>query len=98
MDLIAAHLPVAIGYGSDRPAREVTDPAETLAGLCIAHASTTLPHSVAMTIGPRPDDRAPSGTGARVAGVHALHLPARDPPFRHTRSNSCLLYTSDAAD
>ena len=88
MDLIAAHLPVAIGYGSDRPEWEVTDPAETLAGLCIAHASTTLPHSVAMTIGPRPDDRAPSGTGARVAGVHALHLPARNPAFRHTGSNS----------
>jgi alcohol dehydrogenase len=51
MRLVINCLPAAVGDGRNQAARESLAWADTLAGLCIASAGTTLPHGVAMTIG-----------------------------------------------
>jgi alcohol dehydrogenase class IV len=45
------YLPVLMQDGSNREAREEMAWADTLAGLCIANAGTTLPHGIGMAIG-----------------------------------------------
>ncbi|HHY48075.1 MAG TPA: iron-containing alcohol dehydrogenase [Firmicutes bacterium] len=49
--LVAEYLPVVVKDGSNRDAREKMAWADTLAGLCIANAGTTLPHGIGMAIG-----------------------------------------------
>ncbi len=50
MRLVRAALPRALKDGRDLQAREQMAWADTLAGLCIAHAGVTLPHGIGMTI------------------------------------------------
>ncbi len=50
MRTIRAALPRAVQDGQDIEARERMAWADTLAGLCIAHAGVTLPHGIGMTI------------------------------------------------
>ena len=50
MRLVRAALPRALEDGRDPQAREQMAWADTLAGLCIAHAGVTLPHGIGMTI------------------------------------------------
>jgi alcohol dehydrogenase class IV len=49
--LVATFLPRAVRDGTDRAAREAMARADTLAGICITNAGTTLPHGLAMAIG-----------------------------------------------
>ncbi|MHA1729377.1 MAG: iron-containing alcohol dehydrogenase [Promethearchaeota archaeon] len=51
MELIIKYLPTAIKDGSNREAREAVSWANTLGGLAIANAGTTLPHGIGMAIG-----------------------------------------------
>jgi len=49
--LVAQYLPAAVEDGTNLEAREAMAWADSLAGLCIANAGTTLPHGIGMTIG-----------------------------------------------
>ncbi|NLL42547.1 MAG: iron-containing alcohol dehydrogenase [Firmicutes bacterium] len=49
--LVVENLPTAVNDGLSREAREKMAWADTLAGLCIANAGTTLPHGIGMAIG-----------------------------------------------
>lgn len=49
--LVVRYLPVVVKDGSDREARSKMAWADTLAGLCISNAGTTLPHGIGMAIG-----------------------------------------------
>jgi alcohol dehydrogenase class IV len=49
--LVAQYLPILIEDGTNKVGREAMAWADTLAGLCIAHAGVTLPHGIGMTIG-----------------------------------------------
>jgi len=51
MRIVKVYLPRAVSRGDDIEAREEMAWADTLAGLCIAHAGVTLPHGIGMTIG-----------------------------------------------
>lgn len=48
--LVAQYLPGVVDNGSSVEGREAMAWADTLAGLCIANAGTTLPHGIGMTI------------------------------------------------
>jgi len=51
MKLVVSYLPKVLVNGSDRVARSEMAWADTMAGLCIANAGTTLPHGIGMAIG-----------------------------------------------
>lgn len=51
MKLVICYLPKVLANGADREARSKMAWADTLAGLCIANAGTTLPHGIGMAIG-----------------------------------------------
>lgn len=51
LTLVVRYLPRAVMNGNDREAREAMARADTLAGICITNAGTTLPHGIAMAIG-----------------------------------------------
>ncbi|MGC8628166.1 MAG: iron-containing alcohol dehydrogenase [Acidimicrobiales bacterium] len=51
MRLVVRWLPEALADGKNYDARSAMCWADTLAGLCISHAGTTLPHGIAMAIG-----------------------------------------------
>lgn len=51
MKIVIEYLPKVLENGKDRESREKMAWADTLAGLCIANAGTTLPHGIAMAIG-----------------------------------------------
>lgn len=67
---VALHLPVVLDNLNDIEARSQLAYADTLAGLCIAHAGVTLPHGVGMAI---------SGMYPHVA--HGESLAIIYPPF-----------------
>jgi len=48
---VVEYLPKVLDNGKDKVAREKMAWADTLAGLCIANAGTTLPHGIGMAIG-----------------------------------------------
>jgi len=48
---VVKHLPVILEDGSNKEARTEMAWADTLAGLCISNAGTTLPHGIGMAIG-----------------------------------------------
>jgi alcohol dehydrogenase class IV len=50
IDLVSKYLPTVVEDGRNKGAREAMAWADTLAGLCIANAGTTLPHGIGMTI------------------------------------------------
>jgi alcohol dehydrogenase class IV len=50
IDLVSKYLPTVVEDGRNKGARESMAWADTLAGLCIANAGTTLPHGIGMTI------------------------------------------------
>jgi len=51
MRIIVKYLPLVVEDGSNKEARAWMAWADTLAGLCISNAGTTLPHGIAMAIG-----------------------------------------------
>lgn len=51
IELVAKHLPDVLVDGKNKEGRAALAWADTLAGLCIANAGTTLPHGIGMTIG-----------------------------------------------
>ena len=51
MRIIVKYLPIVVEDGSNKEARAWMAWADTLAGLCISNAGTTLPHGIAMAIG-----------------------------------------------
>ncbi len=51
LQLVRDYLPRAVRDGQDVVARDALAQADTLAGICITNAGTTLPHGIAMAIG-----------------------------------------------
>jgi alcohol dehydrogenase class IV len=51
LSLVSLYLPRAVQDGNDYEARIAMAEADTLAGICITNAGTTLPHGIAMAIG-----------------------------------------------
>jgi len=77
--IIVEYLPKAIKEGANREARGWMAWADTLAGLCISNAGTTLPHGIGMAIG---------GHAPHV--LHGEALAAIYPEFMHYTCNSSV--------
>jgi len=84
MKIIKKHLPLVIKDGSNKDARSQVAWADTLAGICISNAGTTLPHGIGMAIG---------GHAPHV--LHGEALAAIYPEFmRYTYNSSVRKFAS----
>ena len=86
--LVAANLPPLLEDLSNLERRTALAWADTLAGLCIANAGVTLPHSVGhghqRALAAR---RARRIAGRRLSGVHAIHIGRGDSAICRGRPN-----------